>query len=180
MHSTPIRMLLIAPLKLIAQHSISKWLFFSLTFAVYADDALVSYIFLFLHKKHHIFFFAAPSVRIAYTAYWNVISKFIICFSSYFERIADSMTLCRQFEGQTCKFRSHGGVQNKNTIEEFKKCDKAALLNEEGAEIWQDITSGLCVTEPSRLSRFTLIAFAVKCHNDLWWILLIFFKFFLH
>lgn len=72
------------------------------------------------------------------------------------------MTLCREFEGQTCKFRSHGGVYNKNTIEEFKKCDKTALINEEGNDIWQDITTGLCLEDPSRLSRFTLVTFAVK------------------
>lgn len=71
----------------------------------------------------------------------------------------------RQFEGQACKFRSHGGVYNKNTIEDFKKCDKVALLNEEGADIWQDITTGLCLEQPSRLSRFTLITFGV---SDMW------------
>lgn len=78
--------------------------------------------------------------------------------------LAYSMTLRRQFEGQACKFRSHGGVRNKNTIEDFKKCDKMALINEEGAEIWQDIATGLCLDEPSRLSRFTLITFMVSPH----------------
>lgn len=72
------------------------------------------------------------------------------------------MTLSREFEGQVCKFRSHGGVYNKNTIEGFKKCDKLALIHEEGVAIWKDITSGNCLKDPSLLSRFTILAFAVS------------------
>ncbi len=59
-------------------------------------------------------------------------------------------------------FVSHGVLHNKNTIEDFKNCDKVALMNEEGRKIWQSIIDGSCIENPSLLVRFFVLSFAVS------------------
>ncbi|XP_076807173.1 ubiquitin-like modifier-activating enzyme ATG7 isoform X1 [Clavelina lepadiformis] len=57
-------------------------------------------------------------------------------------------------------FSSHGGLHNKNTIEDFKSCDKKAILEEEAKLIWNAITSGEAILSPDLLVRFLLLSFA--------------------
>lgn len=57
---------------------------------------------------------------------------------------------------------SHGVLFNKNTIEDFKNCDKMALMNEEGRKIWESITNGSCIENPSLFVRFFALSFAVS------------------
>lgn len=72
------------------------------------------------------------------------------------------LLIFREFEEQICKFKSIGAIYNKNKIEDFKSCDKAALIHEEGKLLWDDITSGRCLENPNLLSRFFILAFAVS------------------
>lgn len=55
-------------------------------------------------------------------------------------------------------------MHNTNTIEVFKDLDKQATINEFGKKIWSDITSGAALEDPSLLSRFILLTFAVRSH----------------
>lgn len=63
-------------------------------------------------------------------------------------------------------FVSHGILYNKNTIEDFKNCDKAALMNEEGRKIWESIRNGSCIENPSLFVRFFVLSFAVSKYLD--------------
>lgn len=74
----------------------------------------------------------------------------------------DGTSFNKDFEEQSFKFQSHGALFNKNKIEDFKVCDKQALINEEGKIIWNDIVSGECLKQPSLLSRFLILSFGVR------------------
>ncbi|ALC41729.1 Atg7 [Drosophila busckii] len=73
---------------------------------------------------------------------------------------------------QTPKF-SHaavGHIYNKNTIEEFKALDKAALLADEGKQLLADMSSGRALNDASLLTRFFVLSFAdLKCHSFYYW-----------
>lgn len=77
----------------------------------------------------------------------------------------DGTSFNQNFEDQSFKHQCHGAIFNKNKIEDFKSCDKLALINEEGKSIWDDITSGACLQQPSLLSRFFILSFGVRSHN---------------
>ncbi|KAK3807476.1 MAG: hypothetical protein JOS17DRAFT_766614 [Linnemannia elongata] len=57
-------------------------------------------------------------------------------------------------------FPAPGVVKNTNTIEDFKAIDRAALFKMVVDQIWDDITSGKAVIDPSTLNRFLLVTFA--------------------
>ncbi|KAI8434362.1 hypothetical protein MSG28_012421 [Choristoneura fumiferana] len=63
-----------------------------------------------------------------------------------------------------------GTIMNKNTIEEFKNTDKAALLNSVGEAMWTNIKTKIWITKPSVLSNFIVISFAdlKKFHYYYW------------
>lgn len=56
-----------------------------------------------------------------------------------------------------------GRVLNKNTIEQFKECDKVKLINEEGNSLWKLVRSGKALRNPSVLNAFFVLSFAVSC-----------------
>uniref|UniRef100_H3A244 Ubiquitin-like modifier-activating enzyme ATG7 n=1 Tax=Latimeria chalumnae TaxID=7897 RepID=H3A244_LATCH len=64
-----------------------------------------------------------------------------------------------------------GILYNTNTLESFKSCDKKALLEQAGKEIWDAIKSGAALENPSLLNKFLLLTFAVealkKAYDDL-------------
>eukprot|EP01137_Pigoraptor_chileana_P005276 Opistho-2@48148 len=63
-----------------------------------------------------------------------------------------------------------GTIYNTNTMDSFKALDKKALLDECGAQIWDDIVSGRAAQSPSLLSRFLLVAHAdLKKHHFFYW-----------
>ncbi|XP_071082043.1 ubiquitin-like modifier-activating enzyme ATG7 [Haliotis cracherodii] len=65
---------------------------------------------------------------------------------------------------------SKGSIQNTNTLERFKECDKKELLETAGKQIWDDIISGRAVDDPSLLSRFLLLTHAdLKKYNYYYW-----------
>lgn len=76
--------------------------------------------------------------------------------------IYDDNNISRSAEERSCTFVSHGSLHNKNTIEDFKACDKLALIAAEGQQIWKSIENGAFLKDPTLLARFLLISFAVK------------------
>jgi hypothetical protein len=68
----------------------------------------------------------------------------------------------REYEVQKPLLASYGILLNKNTLEAFKNCNKIALLEELGQELWQDITGGEALDNPALLSRFYLLTYAVN------------------
>lgn len=71
----------------------------------------------------------------------------------------------REFDSRANIYQCHGAIINKNRIEDFKTCDKLALINEEGKLIWNDIASGACLEKPSLLTRFFVFSFGVSPIN---------------
>lgn len=67
-----------------------------------------------------------------------------------------------EFSLQKNAFYSNGVIYNKNTIEDFKNCNKTELLIEEGKRIWENIENGNCLLDPSLLSNFVVLSFAVS------------------
>lgn len=67
-----------------------------------------------------------------------------------------------EFSLQKNAFYSNGVIYNKNTIEDFKNCNKTELLIEEGRRIWENIENGNCLLDPSLLSNFVVLSFAVS------------------
>ncbi|XP_063627187.1 ubiquitin-like modifier-activating enzyme ATG7 [Cydia splendana] len=63
-----------------------------------------------------------------------------------------------------------GTIMNKNTIEEFKNIDKAALLNSIGEAIWANIKKKTWITNPRALLNFIILSFAdlKKFHYYYW------------
>ncbi len=53
-----------------------------------------------------------------------------------------------------------GKVLNLNTLDAFKQCDKKQILEKEGEELWNDITSGKASESPENLTRFLVLMFA--------------------
>lgn len=67
-------------------------------------------------------------------------------------------------------FVTHGKLFNKNTVEEFKKCDKKDILSKAGQDLWSNIMEGKAIKNPSLLVTFVLITFAdLKKYNFHYW-----------
>ncbi|XP_077991416.1 ubiquitin-like modifier-activating enzyme ATG7 [Glandiceps talaboti] len=67
-------------------------------------------------------------------------------------------------------FPSHGILRNMNTMDSFKTLDKKTVLDETAQQLWQDITGGVALMDPSLLSRFLLLTFAdLKKYHYYYW-----------
>lgn len=55
-----------------------------------------------------------------------------------------------------------GYLLNKNTIEQFKECNKTDLIEEEGKSLWEKVESGEALQNPSLLNTFFVLTFAVS------------------
>ncbi|XP_017770046.1 PREDICTED: ubiquitin-like modifier-activating enzyme ATG7 [Nicrophorus vespilloides] len=63
-----------------------------------------------------------------------------------------------------------GKLFNKNTIENFKDCDKMGLIKASGDEIWENIINGKCLKSPGLLNSFVVLSFAdLKKYNYYYW-----------
>ncbi|TPX62381.1 hypothetical protein PhCBS80983_g00520 [Powellomyces hirtus] len=62
-----------------------------------------------------------------------------------------------------------GVLYNTNTIEEFKKLDKSAVFAQVADRIWESITSGAAVADPTLLTRFILLTFADLKKYKFWY-----------
>lgn len=71
-------------------------------------------------------------------------------------------SICRECEVQNPLLGAYGILLNRNTLETFKNCNKIALLEEHGQELWQSIASGEALNNPALLSRFFLLTYAVN------------------
>lgn len=67
-------------------------------------------------------------------------------------------------------FPVHGTIYNKNTIEDFKDCNKVDLINLEGGKLLEDIKNKVILRDPSLLVRLFILSFAdLKCHKYYYW-----------
>ncbi|KAL5274081.1 ATG7 family protein [Megaselia abdita] len=67
-------------------------------------------------------------------------------------------------------FPVQGTIYNKNTIEEFKNCNKVDLVNLEGQKFIEDLKNGKVLKDPWLLFRFFILSFAdLKCHKYYYW-----------
>ncbi|KAJ8984825.1 hypothetical protein NQ317_013024 [Molorchus minor] len=73
----------------------------------------------------------------------------------------DSTSFNHTFEGQNIYLPFHGKLINKNTIENFKECDKAQLINDEGQLLYKRIVNDDVLQDPSTLNYFLVLSFAV-------------------
>ncbi|ORZ40662.1 hypothetical protein BCR44DRAFT_1481771 [Catenaria anguillulae PL171] len=63
-----------------------------------------------------------------------------------------------------------GTLKNTNTIEDFKRLDKAALFNVCAQAVWDDIVSGKALRDPKLLAHFLVVSFAdLKKHKFVYW-----------
>ncbi|XP_037941682.1 ubiquitin-like modifier-activating enzyme ATG7, partial [Teleopsis dalmanni] len=75
-----------------------------------------------------------------------------------------------EFKAPKFCYPAVGTLYNKNTIEDFKECDKSELLQKEGRKLLADFKNGKVLDDPSYLSRFFILSFAdLKCHNYYYW-----------
>ncbi|KAJ4461075.1 putative autophagy-related protein 7 [Paratrimastix pyriformis] len=67
-------------------------------------------------------------------------------------------------------FRVPGTLVNTNTLADFGSYDKDAMMSRNVAKIWEAITSGQALQNPSMLAAFSLLTFAdLKTYNFLYW-----------
>jgi len=75
-----------------------------------------------------------------------------------------------RFEGPRKVFPIYGQLKNTNTLDEFRTCDKRLLLDCQGNQIWDDITSGRAIDDTSSINRFLLLAHAdLKHYRYYYW-----------
>ncbi|KAK6176592.1 hypothetical protein SNE40_014847 [Patella caerulea] len=76
----------------------------------------------------------------------------------------------RQFKIPPRCFLSIGTLYLKNTLDNFKECDKKLIIDQVAEQIWQDIKDLKAVEDPSLLSRFVLLSFAdLKKYHYYYW-----------
>ncbi|KAJ8895069.1 hypothetical protein PR048_000394 [Dryococelus australis] len=64
----------------------------------------------------------------------------------------------------------YGKLLIKNTLEDFKDCDKVKLLSDFGELLWEDIVSGKACTNPALLSNFFLLSYVdLKKYHFFYW-----------
>lgn len=68
------------------------------------------------------------------------------------------------FDGVNNSVPFHGHISNKNTIEQFKNCNKNDLINEEAKRFWRDLKDGLVLEKPSMLNFFVVLSFSVRLY----------------
>ncbi|XP_050304450.1 ubiquitin-like modifier-activating enzyme ATG7 [Anthonomus grandis grandis] len=82
----------------------------------------------------------------------------------------DSTSFNESFTSQNMYIPFKGKIFNKNTIENFKECNKMDLLNAEGINIWDKIVSGEALKKPFILNSFIILSFAdLKKYHYFYW-----------
>ncbi|KAF5281621.1 hypothetical protein FQR65_LT02941 [Abscondita terminalis] len=90
------------------------------------------------------------------------------CAASFFE--VDSMSFNVSRTNQNLLLPVQGILMNKNTIEQFKECDKNRLIQKEGVKIWECFRNGKALEDPSLLNFFLILSFAdLKKYNYYYW-----------
>nr|CAH7738038.1 unnamed protein product [Callosobruchus chinensis] len=82
----------------------------------------------------------------------------------------DSTSFNREFNAHNHLLPLYGWILNTNTIEQFKECDKAELINNEGQKLYQKIKDGDVFENTSLLNTFFVLSFAdlKKFHYYYW------------
>ncbi|CAG9815585.1 unnamed protein product [Phaedon cochleariae] len=82
----------------------------------------------------------------------------------------DSTSFNSEVNGQLTYLKFHGKLYNKNTLEQFKECNKMELINGVGQSITEQIISGKALCDPSILNTFLLLSFAdLKKYHYYYW-----------
>lgn len=68
----------------------------------------------------------------------------------------------RECNNQNNYLFAHGILLNKNTIEQFKDCNKTELIQNESKRVWNYIASGEAIDNPSLLNFFFILSYAVR------------------
>lgn len=76
----------------------------------------------------------------------------------------DCTAFHNDFKTSKNNFQSHGVIKNFNTVESFKNCDKNELLRLEGERLLSSITNGSVLEDPTKLSTFLLLSYAVNTY----------------
>jgi len=67
-------------------------------------------------------------------------------------------------------YRAEGIIKNVNTVEDYRKLDKIALINQAGRQVWDAINDGTIYSCPSLLASFLIICFAdLKKYRFSYW-----------
>ncbi|CAH0554782.1 unnamed protein product [Brassicogethes aeneus] len=90
------------------------------------------------------------------------------CVNSILE--VDSTSYNENFNDQKLYIPFHGKILNKNTIEQFKECNKTDLINLEGKTLLESIKNGEVIKDPSLLNVFSILCFAdLKKYHYYYW-----------
>ncbi|XP_030766946.1 ubiquitin-like modifier-activating enzyme ATG7 isoform X2 [Sitophilus oryzae] len=82
----------------------------------------------------------------------------------------DSTSFNSDFNGQNMYVPFKGKVINKNTVEDFKECNKQDVINTEGKCLCENIVSGEAIKNPVLLNSFLLLTFAdLKKYHYYYW-----------
>lgn len=82
----------------------------------------------------------------------------------------DSTSFNENFNGQNMYVPFEGKIVNKNTIEQFKDCNKMDFINTEGISLYKNIVSGEALKRPSILNSFVVLSFAdLKKYHYYYW-----------
>jgi len=138
-----------------------------LTFQPWTSSVEVSFWYQFTKKKLDLFKLSeAPVPVVAYysTGYIQSLNpQFFLNHSAFDDE---------EFRVSGSHFTAPGTLNNKNKIEDFKGADKKQLLAETAAIIWEDITSGRAVKNPTLLNRFSILTFSdLKKYHFYYWFL---------
>ncbi|CAG9761098.1 unnamed protein product [Ceutorhynchus assimilis] len=82
----------------------------------------------------------------------------------------DSTSFNDEFNSQNIYIPLYGKIANKNTIEQFRQCNKLTFLQREGAQLFEKIVSGEALDEPGVLNCFVILAYAdLKKYSYRFW-----------
>ncbi|GJQ87471.1 hypothetical protein Trydic_g19234 [Trypoxylus dichotomus] len=82
----------------------------------------------------------------------------------------DSTSFNSEYNGIRFSLPYHGLLVDKNTIEEFKECDKKEVMRMVGNSLENDIKTGTAIETPSLLNSFFIISFGdLKKYNFYYW-----------
>ncbi|XP_018574256.1 ubiquitin-like modifier-activating enzyme ATG7 isoform X3 [Anoplophora glabripennis] len=82
----------------------------------------------------------------------------------------DSTSFNEKFNGQNSYIPFHGSLINKNTLEQFKECNKIDIINEAGKIVLERIKNESVLCNPSILNSFLVLSFAdLKKYHYYYW-----------
>lgn len=72
-----------------------------------------------------------------------------------------TQNISSDYNGSKFYLPYNGLLINKNTIEEFKECDKKNIIKEAGDILENDIKTGRALKNPTLLNLFIILSYAV-------------------